>query len=95
MKERKTQGRYEKNIKQKSIRDLEIKYSDVISIGIILNLKHKLQYILQYSLLHFWIMHVYDGICRIPLSLLEMAGPHIVHPVNKVHLDNKKKKKKK
>lgn len=43
---------------------------------------------LVYLLLYFGIMHVYDGISRVSLSLLEVAGPHVVHPVNKVHLDN-------
>lgn len=41
-----------------------------------------------YSLLYFGIMHVYDGIGGVPLPLLEMTGPHVVHPVNKVHLWN-------
>ena len=38
------------------------------------------------SLLYFWILHVYYGIGRIPLSLLQMARPHVVHPVDHVHL---------
>lgn len=41
---------------------------------------------LWYSLLYFRILHVYDGIGRIPLFLLQMTGPHVVHPVNHVHL---------
>ena len=43
---------------------------------------------LVHSLLYFGIMHVYNSIGGVSLSLLEMAGPHVVHPVNEVHLDN-------
>lgn len=38
-------------------------------------------------------MHVYNSISGVPLSLLEMPGPHIVHPVNKIHLHSLEKKK--
>ena len=48
---------------------------------------------LVYSLLHFGIMHVYDGVSGVSLSLLEMARPHVVHPVNEVHLDKREKGK--
>lgn len=41
---------------------------------------------LVYSLLYFGIMHVNDGVSGVSLSLLEMTGPHVVHPVNEVHL---------
>lgn len=43
-----------------------------------------------YSLLYFRILHVYDGVGRIPLFLLQMTGPHVVHPVNHVHLGERK-----
>lgn len=45
-----------------------------------------------YSLLYFRIMHVYDGISGVSLSLLEVAGPHVVHPVYKVNLKSMEKK---
>lgn len=38
-------------------------------------------------------MHVYNSISGVPLSLLEMPGPHIVHPVNEIHLHSLEKKK--
>lgn len=57
-------------------------------IGVFLLEKSKYFIFLVYSLLHFGIMHVYDGVCGVSLSLLEMAGPHVVYPVNKVHLNN-------
>lgn len=43
---------------------------------------------LIHSLLNFGVMHVYDGISGVSLSLLEVTGPHVVHPVDQVHLDN-------
>lgn len=46
--------------------------------------------ILVYSLLYFGIVHVYDGIGGVSLSFLEVSRPHIVNPVNKIHLDNKR-----
>lgn len=38
-------------------------------------------------------MHIYNSISRVALPLLEMPRPHIVHPVNEIHLHNKKGKK--
>lgn len=43
---------------------------------------------LVYSLLHFGIMHVYDGVGGVSLSFLEVPWPHVVNPVYEIHLDN-------
>lgn len=42
-------------------------------------------------LLYFRIVHVNDGISGISLSLLKVARPHVVHPVNEIHLYKAKK----
>lgn len=37
-------------------------------------------------------MHIYDGISGVSLSLLEMPRPHVVYPVDEIHLDSEEKK---
>lgn len=45
--------------------------------------------ILVYLLLYFGIVHVYDGIGGVSLSFLEVSRPHVVNPVNQIHLYKK------
>lgn len=42
--------------------------------------------ILVYLLLYFGIVHVYDGVGGVSLSFLEVSRPHVVNPVNQIHL---------
>lgn len=42
--------------------------------------------IVVYLLLYFGIMHVYDGVGGVSLSFLEVSRPHVVNPVNQIHL---------
>ena len=39
-------------------------------------------------LLDFRVLHVSDGVGGVPLSLLQVTGPHVVHPVDHIHLKN-------
>lgn len=38
-------------------------------------------------LLHFRVLHLRDGVCGFHLLLLQVLGPHVVHPVHQVHLE--------
>lgn len=39
-----------------------------------------------YILLYFGILHVSDRVGGVPLSLFQMSGPHVVHPVYEIYL---------
>lgn len=38
-------------------------------------------------LLHFWVLHLCNGVRGFHLLLLQVLGPHVVHPVHQVHLE--------
>lgn len=37
-------------------------------------------------LLHFGVLHVSDGVSGVPLALFQVPRPHVVHPVDLIHL---------
>lgn len=40
----------------------------------------------SHLLLHFRVLHLQDGICWFSLTFLQMPWPHVVYPVNEIHL---------
>lgn len=40
----------------------------------------------SHLLLHFGVLHLQDGICWFSLTFLQMPRPHVVYPVNEIHL---------
>lgn len=41
-------------------------------------------------LLYFWVLHVCDGVGRVPLPLFEVTRPHVVYPVDKIYLQTER-----
>lgn len=41
-------------------------------------------------LLHFGILHVSDGVGRVPLAFFQVPRPHVVHPVDLIHLQSQR-----